>query len=110
MYETVFMYIMWCMFATLACYELILSRIALLSGRLHQNVVLNTAIYMLNSSNMGCVYHHFFWLETTFETTFRVIFADDKRKAVLIMGLETRFSNAEKKGDLKRVWARNTLL
>ena len=29
--------------------------------------------------------------------TFRVIFADDKRKAVLIRGLETPFSNAEKR-------------
>ena len=31
-----------------------------------------------------------------FQTTFRVIFADDKRKAVLIRGFETPFWNAEK--------------
>ena len=35
-------------------------------------------------------------LSSLFQTTFRVIFADDKRKAVLIRGLETPFWNAEK--------------
>ena len=39
----------------------------------------------------GCVYHHYSGVELGFQTTFRVIFADDKRKAVLIRGLETPF-------------------
>ena len=39
----------------------------------------------------GCVYHHTSGVELRFPTTFRVIFADDKRKAVLIRGLETPF-------------------
>ena len=37
---------------------------------------------------IGCVYHH----TSGFQTTFRVIFADDKRKAVLIRGLLKRLS------------------
>ena len=40
--------------------------------------------------DIGWVYHHFsgIHVELGFQTTFRVIFADDKRKAVLIRGLE----------------------
>ena len=44
----------------------------------------------------GCVYHHFSGVELRFPNDFQGDFADDKRKAVLIRGLETPFWNAEK--------------
>ena len=42
-----------------------------------------------------------------FQTTFRVIFGDDKRKAVLIRGLETPFRDAERRVRLSPLfWCR----
>ena len=44
-------------------------------------------------SEIGCVYHHTSGVELRFPKDFQgdVIFADDKRKAVLIRGVETPF-------------------
>ena len=42
-----------------------------------------------------------------FQTTFRVIFGDDKRKAVLIRGLETPFRDAERRVRLSPLFVQN---